>query len=209
MKAPHNLRTAAGFSLTEIMVAVVVICVGLLGIAKLQALSLSNTNISRQRSIAAMQAASLASAMHSNRQYWGSVAAFNVNIQGAGVVTSSDAALNGINLAGSVGLCNVAAQFNGAKCTATNLAAFDLARWWQNSIVPVLPNPNVTVTCPGAAGNPAPVSCTILIRWSEKAVSMNASQLASEAASEAAAAANNPNGVNRFERPDFTLYVEP
>ena len=50
--------------------AVVVICVGLLGIAKMQAMALSNTNMSRQRSLAAIEAASIAASMHSNRQYW-------------------------------------------------------------------------------------------------------------------------------------------
>ena len=51
---PAQIR---GFSLVEVMVAVVVICTGLLGIAKLQALSLSNTSTARLRSLAAMEAA--------------------------------------------------------------------------------------------------------------------------------------------------------
>src|ERR1700722_10857163 len=61
-----------GFSLIEVMVAVVIICIGLLGIAKLQAMSLSNSTMSRQRAIAAIQAASLASSMHANRDFWSS-----------------------------------------------------------------------------------------------------------------------------------------
>src|SRR5205823_9766606 len=61
-----NVRSR-GFSLVEVMVAVIVICVGLLGIAKLQALSLSNTTTSRLRALAAIQVASVAAAMHSNR----------------------------------------------------------------------------------------------------------------------------------------------
>ena len=69
-RAPTQLLRAPGFSLVEVMVAVVVICVGLLGIAKMQAMAVSNTNMSRQRSLAAIEAASIASAMHSNREYW-------------------------------------------------------------------------------------------------------------------------------------------
>ena len=53
-----------GFSLVEVMVAVIVICVGLLGIAKMQALALSNTTTSRLRALAAIEAAGLASAMN-------------------------------------------------------------------------------------------------------------------------------------------------
>ena len=76
------------------MVAVVVICIGLLGIAKMQAMALSNTSMSRQRSLAAIEAASFASAMHSNRAYWGNFAVdFNVSITGNNVVASTDAAL--------------------------------------------------------------------------------------------------------------------
>ena len=43
-----------GFSLIEVMVAIVVISAGLLGIAKLQALALSNTSTARLRSLAAL-----------------------------------------------------------------------------------------------------------------------------------------------------------
>jgi len=52
----HRQRRAEpfGFSLVEVMVAIVVICVGLLGVAKLQALALSNTTTARLRSLAAL-----------------------------------------------------------------------------------------------------------------------------------------------------------
>lgn len=205
MKRANRTHRSHGFSLVEVMVAVVVICVGLLGIAKMQALALSNTNTSRLRSIAAIEAASLASAMHSNRQYWGNVAAFSVNISGnPAAVVSTDGALNGMdpNAAPNPN-CIDAAYSATAACNAVNLAKFDLARWWANSVQPLFPNPNVTVACPGAAGNPAPVSCTINISWSEKAVALSAAEATQEAANEAAGTPAN------FERPSFTLYVEP
>src|SRR5579862_4613605 len=69
-QVPKHPACAGGFSLIEVMVAVVIICIGLLGIAKLQAMSLSNSTMSRQRAIAAIQAASLASSMHANRNFW-------------------------------------------------------------------------------------------------------------------------------------------
>ncbi|TLY62557.1 MAG: prepilin-type N-terminal cleavage/methylation domain-containing protein [Gammaproteobacteria bacterium] len=81
-----------GFSLVEVMVAVIVICVGLLGIAKLQALSLSNTTTSRLRALAAIQVASVAAAMHSNRQYWGNTPPNTVTVTGT-AITSTDPAL--------------------------------------------------------------------------------------------------------------------
>ena len=58
-----------GFSLVEVLVALVVLGVGLLGIAKLQGASFSNTAIAARRSLAALEADSLAASMHVNRGY--------------------------------------------------------------------------------------------------------------------------------------------
>src|SRR5579871_1527755 len=67
----HSLRPpAAGFSLIEVMVALIVLSVGLLGIARMQTLALSSTNVASKRSLAAIEAASLAASMHENRGYW-------------------------------------------------------------------------------------------------------------------------------------------
>src|SRR5579862_1192051 len=94
-QVPKHPACAGGFSLIEVMVAVVIICIGLLGIAKLQAMSLSNSTMSRQRALAAIEAAGLAASMHSNRDYWSGptvTTGLNIVITGAlgiatGVVT--------------------------------------------------------------------------------------------------------------------------
>lgn len=186
MKRTRIPAAAAGFSLVEVMVAVVVICVGLLGIAKMQALSLSNTTTSRQRAFAALQAASIASAMHSNRDYWGNppVATLTVTIQSAtGTATSSDAALqtrlqtNLTGLPNTLNDCVDTAGTGNPLCPPVRLAAFDLTRWWVRSINPMLPNAIATINCPQpVAGNPAPVSCTVLLQWSEKPVAMTSQE---------------------------------
>lgn len=198
-----------GFSLIEVMVAVVVICIGLLGIAKMQAMAVSNTNMSRQRSLAAIAAASFASSMHSNRQYWGSlVTAVTVTITGkpAVVTVPTDAALQAQTAADLAGPSPTVVCIGNSgglpTCNnATNLAAFDLARWWATSVSVQLPNPTAIVTCPQTpVGNPAPISCTVQISWLEKAVAMNSTEAAKEAAAPSASAS---------EQPIFTLYVEP
>ncbi len=211
MKATRTaVLHARGFSLVEVMVAVVVICIGLLGIAKMQAMALSNTSMSRQRSLAAIEAASFASAMHSNRAYWGNFAVnFNVSITGNNVVASTDAALQA-QTAADLGASPIIACLGTANglpvCNnTTNLAAFDLALWWANSVKLQLPNPTVTVACPASpVGNPAPVSCTVQISWTENAVAMNANEAAASQAAQA-----NPALKSLSEQPVFTLYVEP
>src|ERR1700735_3101250 len=67
--AAHPAR-GRGFSLVEVMVALIIIAVGMLGIAKMQALALSTTESSGVRSLVAIEAASLAASMHANRDYW-------------------------------------------------------------------------------------------------------------------------------------------
>ena len=200
MKQHCSMTRQRGFSLMEVMAAVLVICVGMLGIAKMQALALSNSNTSRMRSLAAIEAASIASAMHSNRQYWSTAVALELpmtatlNYAGAPTVASSDAALQ-TQATTDLGVSPPNQCFN-VTCTATQLAAFDLARWTFN-IGTVLPNSTTFITCPlPAAGVQTPVSCTIRITWTEKAVGMT-----SNSATAAANAAMAP--------PDYTLQVEP
>ncbi len=200
-RRPHRVQPR-GFSLVEVMVALVVICVGLLGIAKLQALALSNTSTARLRSLAALQAASLASAMHSNREYWVDTPPTSIVVTpnpspAAPTIVSSDAAMAatatadlGAAFPGLPQNC-IGNAASGAKCPAPNLAAFDLA-WWLTSLSALLPNPGATVNC----SNAAPAACTIQITWTENAVAMNSQQL------------NAPN-AQQFQTPTYTLYVEP
>ena len=195
-----------GFSLVEVMVAVVVICTGLLGIAKLQALSLSNTSTARLRSLAALEAASLASAMHSNRQYWASTPPTSITVTSnlpapPTIVPSNDGGMSAIATAdlGASWVMPVPAlpqncvgnAASGPVCPAVNLAAFDLA-WWLTSLNSLLPNPGATINC----SNVAPAACTIQITWTESAVAMNSQE-------------RNSPGLQQFQTPTYTLYVEP
>lgn len=213
MRTSRARAAAGGFSLTEVMVAVVVICVGLLGIAKMQALALSSTTTSRLRALAAIQAAGLASAMHSNREYWAGATpptTTTFNAGGSGQFASTDAVLQaavnralpvGLNTPDAIQTC-VGTANGAATCSGlagvVNLAAFDLARWGA-SLNALLPNPQSTISCAIAAGGAAPPSCTIVISWSERAVAINQQQVQAEAA----------NGASNIENPSYLLYVEP
>jgi type IV pilus assembly protein PilV len=202
MRRMQGSACPSGFSLVEVMVAVVVICVGLLGIAKMQALALSNTTTSRLRALAAFEAASLAAAMHSNRQYWATTPPVTITLNAAAII-STDGALSG-TATGYLGnpLACVGNNSGIAKCAALNLAASDLANW-TNDLNALLPNPTASIACPPAAGN-VPTSCTIQISWIERAV--GATQ---QGAGFVAANCTALGQGQCFEMPTYTLYVEP
>jgi type IV pilus assembly protein PilV len=188
---PSPTGSSRGFSLLEVMVALCVLCVGLLGILKLEAAAVSSTSVAAKRSLAALEAASLAASMHVNRGYWTNADASNavITVQGLNVVTTTGAP----NLANSLA-APVACTSITTPCAVTDMAAYDLTQW-AIAIQPLLQNYTATVTC----GTVTPVSCTINIVWTENAVAINAQAAAQQAL--------NPNAT--FENPSYTLYVEP
>jgi type IV pilus assembly protein PilV len=148
-------RRQRGFSLIEVMVALVVMSIGLLGVAKMQAAALSNTAIASTRSLAAIEASSLAASMHANRGYWGS----------STVATSI--ALQGENVTPSVApLIDCVAK----TCPPASLAQFDLQEWTKAATQVLPPDYLATIVC---APTDTPPNCTITIKWAEKTVAVN------------------------------------
>ncbi|WP_169741269.1 type IV pilus modification protein PilV [Andreprevotia chitinilytica] len=148
----------AGFTLLEVLIAVVVIAIGLLGVAGMEALSLSNTSSARTRGLAAVMAASLSSAMSANPGYWaaGLLAApgtVNVNVSVSGGIT------------GDTTLAAAASADCTAVCTPVQLAAYDLTNWGK-TISQSLPSGTGQIVCTTTVGQP--VVCTITVSWSEK-----------------------------------------
>jgi type IV pilus assembly protein PilV len=173
---------AHGFSLIEVMVALVVISIGLLGIAKMQALAYASTSTAGLRSLAAIEAASLASAMRANRPYWAAGAApVPITITGT---TISDA-----TLAATAAAANYCTPAGTVPCNPATLAAYDLHRW-AAALSALLPNPTATISCPTVV---TPITCTIQVNWSEKIAAVNSQ------------GANGP----AMQAPTYILYVEP
>lgn len=181
---------SAGFSLVEVLIALIVFSVGLLGIAKMEAMALATTATSSRRAIAALEASSLASTMHLNRGFWASGAASSlvINVSGSTVTNPPG---------GATVSCD---QGNANPCSDVSLAASDLGTW-ASSLAAMLPNDVATVTCNAAT----PLQCTIQIQWSEQAVAMYSGQglSASTPASETAGT------TAAIQNPTYTLYVEP
>ena len=182
---------SSGFSLLEVMVALVVLCVGLLGILKLEAAAISSTTVAAKRSLAALEGASLAASMHVNRGFWASATGAAITVQGTGAAVTAGVPTLAASLAAPLG-CTPAT--NAAPCGVADMAAFDLTEW-AKALQALLPNYTATISCPVA-----PIlSCTVNIVWNENAVAINAQA--------AAAQLLNPNAT--FESPSYTLYVEP
>lgn len=158
-------RPAAGFSMIEVMVALLVIAIALFGTAKIQALTINATHNSASRSIAALQAASLAASMRANEAYWTSlsapppaaVASYNTSTG----VTTLDTSLAGLT-----------ANCASVSCTPAAMAAYDLNAWVA-SLTSALPAGGATVAC-AVASSAVPETCTVTVQWTEKSVAANA-----------------------------------
>jgi type IV pilus assembly protein PilV len=146
-----------GFSLVEVLVALVIIAVGMLGLAKVQAIAYGSTGTAALRSLAAIEASSIAATMHTNRNYWATLSAgFTYGFVGTAAPTSTDAGLL------------TAAPTCATACTAVQVANLDLFNW-STGVNKVLPNATTAISCPSVN----PVSCTIKISWSESNAAIN------------------------------------
>lgn len=174
-----------GFGLVEVLVSLVIIAVGLLGIAKIQALAFAETGTSASRSIAAIQASSMAASMRANRSFWskvrpGPINPFVFSIVGT-TISSNDLTIP------AAAACKLGeAQ---APCSATNLAVYDVQEWANalNAALGASAGVKGNITCNSTT---LPVNCTVFVQWTERIVG----------ASGAAGA---------IVTPDYTLYVEP
>lgn len=193
---------ARGFSLVEVMIALIIIAVGMLGIAKLEAVVLSNTGISRVRALVALQAASLADTMHADRKFWdGASGDWTTNpLTVTATVSSGTATLAATNSStlnsalGSPANCT-------AYCSPVNIAAYDVNQWIvgtaasgnKSGLSGVLKNYTSTVTCSSVTGV---VTCTIQVVWTESTAAANQQEAQSGA-------------PTAFQQQTYTMVVEP
>jgi len=174
-------RSSAGFSMLEVLVTILVLSIALLGSAKMQTASLSNTQMARLQSLIAIQAGSLAAAMHGNPAYWssgGAPSAFTVS-----GTTVSDAVLGAAN----------PLDCTTVSCTPPQLATYDTQTWAFN-MNQQFPSYAATVNCTTTAG--IPVSCNITVSWSEKYIGINRTT-------------STAGGSTMTSQQTYTLYVQP
>lgn len=138
------------------------------------------------RSLAAIQASSLASAMHANTAYWaaGLAPASTTVTATTTTPTISDATL------ATAADCTSASGGAQPYCTPAAMAAYDLQQWATASAA-LLPNYQATINCSTVVG--VPVTCTIQLTWAEKSMAVNSQSM------------NGP----AMQAPTYTLYVQP
>jgi type IV pilus assembly protein PilV len=204
MKPPVTAPRAPGFSLVEVMIALIIISVGMLGIAKLEAVVLSNTGTSRLRALVALQAESLADSMHADRDFWDGTSNDWTGSMGVTItVSGGSASLSATNSAHLSSALGTVPNCTAAPCIPSNLAGYDLNQWAVGStatpiaegLSQLLKTSTTTINCLAATvTNPA--SCTVTITWNENTVAANQQ----EAAAGAPAA---------FSSETYTLVVQP
>lgn len=140
-----------GFTLLEVLIAVLIFSIGLLGVAGLMVLSVRTNHSAYLRTQASFLAQSMADRIRAN----------------VGSTTSYNAANYGEDLAG-------AGDCPGDACSPADLVTRDQEIWSQQ-LVDFLPNAEASIECDGvqlgSAGQvgAAPFSglCTMVIKWSE------------------------------------------
>jgi type IV pilus assembly protein PilV len=200
MRRIGTVGDECGFSLVEVMVALIIICVGLLGIAKLEALMLSNSGTSRVRALVALQTSSLANAMHADRDYWDgssttywdpSKANLTLNVSES---SGTLAAWTGTNAPATGD-----PSCQDAVCNSEQLAAADLSNWATDMQQILKTSFTSSIAC-SQVPITLVVSCTISVTWNENTVAANSQEAAQQATNGAPTA---------FQSQTYTLVVEP
>lgn len=139
MKVKQHTSRQNGFTLLEVMIAMVIFAVGLLGLAGIQALSLENTSSSYSRSQAVLLAYEMVDRIKANS-----------GVSGSYVTAQSDAATE--PAAGD--LCDA------NTCNFAAMAAFDLWQW-KTSLGSTL------LSGKGSVENTSGTTYTITVHWDE------------------------------------------
>jgi type IV pilus assembly protein PilV len=136
----RNPRPGAGFTLVEVLVALVVLCIGLLGFASLVVAGLRENRVAMEHTIATRLLADMADHIRANRAAAPSYA------------LDADTLLNPPGAT-----CGAPGE-----CTPSMLAALDLYRW-QRDAIDNLPEAGTSIVVTPSPGGVH--TCEITLRW--------------------------------------------
>lgn len=166
MSRARFARFQRGFTLIELLITLVIVAIGMLGLAKLQAAAVAEAGVSRTRSLMTFQAESLAAMMRSNRTYWGTT---------TGTAPGFTTAFNSATVVPATG-SGMTTSATTASCTspstcAPGAIAYADASYWATNFNRQFPNGQSAVACTLNAG--APTTCDITLTWREHYVGIN------------------------------------
>jgi len=155
-------RRGSGFTLIEVLVTIVVVSVGLLGLAGLQIDSLRANMNSETRSKATLLANDIVERMRANLSGVNANAYSNITVNEAQCVTPAR-------------LCGNTSTGTAVNCTASEMATFDTWVWGcgtaaagvqKSGVTNQLPNGTANVTCNDAPCLPGSAH-TVTVSWNE------------------------------------------
>lgn len=138
MNIPPPANAQRGFGLMEVLITVLIMAIGLLGMASLQLNSLRNNTSAYERSQANILAYDIIDRMRANRDV---------------------ARANGYNTDIGDTVTTVDCLGTGANCSPQDLAGFDLSQW-KAEVANLLPNGDAAITTDGDV-------ITVTIQWED------------------------------------------
>jgi len=162
LKRPTHHNAQKGFTLVEVLVTIVIVSIGLLGLAGLQVNGLRANMSSETRSKATLLASDIVERMRAN-------------LTGVDANAYNNIIVNAANCAVPARLCGNTSAADAVNCTAPEMAIFDVWVWGcgtaaadvkESGVTNLLPNGTASVTCnddPCSPGSPH----TVTVSWSE------------------------------------------
>ena len=148
--AAKNKTQSRGFSLVEVLVALLVLSIGLLGLAALQTTSLQYNTGSYFRTQATFLAYDIIDRMRAN----------------SAAVADSDG--NGYDQPTSSAV-TISVNCDSSSCTSAELATYDVRKWYDRAVATL---PNATTT-PPTINIDSTNMVRVTIRWMERDLSMS------------------------------------
>ena len=172
-------RQQDGFTLVELLVTMLIVTVGLLGLAKMQATAVSNSSVSRTRALMTYQAESLAGMIRANRDFWLTTGSSTV---WPAFAVASDGTVSNTGMTSASTCTNTTGA---SQCTPQQLAYNDMYTWAaqfnDGTAASAFPGASASIACVSASGgtcgtNPTtPHSYDITLTWQQKLVAVNRS----------------------------------
>lgn len=164
-------KTIHGFTLLEVLIAMVVFAIGMLGLAGMQGTALKDNNDAYMRSQAVFFAYDMGDRIRANPAFWDTII---IQPPGGGVTLTANRTI--VQAFGAYPFCStddqpgVGAGANPAFCSPTQLAQYDWYRVRQD-VIDTLPNGALAIT--RVNGTDGALVARIVVSWNMTNTTVN------------------------------------